>query len=77
MALTIKEIEEAISMLRAGLWPSSMGPPPDAWGGDPERQQQIARRVLADLQQVMDSEGGPDGVHHADTINILRGNQRA
>lgn len=73
MRLTVKEIHEAITTLRAGLWPSSMGPPPDAWGDDPERQQQISRRVLAELQQLMDGEDGPDLMHHSDTINILRG----
>lgn len=73
MRLTLKEIEDAITTLRAGLWPSSMGPPPDAWGSDPERQQRIARRMLTELEQLMDSEGGPDVMHHSDTINILRG----
>ena len=75
MRLTIKEIEEAIATLRAGLWPSSMGPPPDAWGADPERQQRIARRMIAELEQVIEGEDGPVVMHHSDTINILRGGQ--
>ena len=75
MRLTLKEIEDAITTLRAGFWPSSMGPPPDAWGADFERQQQIARRMMAELEQVIEGEDGPDVMHHSDTISILRGGQ--
>ena len=75
MRLTLKEIEDAITTLRAGFWPSSMGPPPDAWGADPERQQRIARRMLAELEQLIEAEGGPDVMHHSDTISILRSRQ--
>lgn len=73
MRLTLKEIENAISTLRAGFWPSSLGPPPDAWDADPERQQRIARRMMSELEQLMEGEGVADVTHHTDTISILRG----
>ena len=55
--LTLQDIGEAIKTLRAGQWPASLGPPPDAWNhSDQSKNRELCNRVMCDLERSLLAE---------------------